>query len=102
MNKATMTINSLDWTRDEMVKGWLDEETQAVADEAADSEIAFIILNINTIVGPGWTYSGDGQFSGPYLGGGFDAVDKIGTLMIAAADYAAEHIDEIRAEALAA
>jgi hypothetical protein len=94
-----MTISDHDWTRDQIVRGWLDEETPAVADDATDNQIAYITLNIHRTVGAGWTYSGDGQFTGPYLGAGFDAVDRIGTLMCAAADHTIEHLDEIRAEA---
>jgi hypothetical protein len=94
-----MTISDHDWTRDQIVRGWLDEETPEVAQDAADSEIAYIILNIHRVVGVGWTYSGDGQFGGPYLGAGFDAVDRILTLICAAVDYTIEHLDEIRAEA---
>lgn len=94
----TMTLSNTEWSRAAIVEGWLDQESQEVAEEAADAEIAYIINNISKELGRGWEYKA-GTFTGPYLGGNHNAVQDIMRLTGLASDYAVENIDEIRIEA---
>jgi hypothetical protein len=97
MNKTTMTLQNEDWTRAEIVAAWADDETLTSEQlvECADTELAWIINNLNQGELSGWTYdAGTGAFWGPARN---DAHAQILSLFVEAADYTVEHLDEIRA-----
>lgn len=98
MNKTTMTLTNADWSRADMVSVWADDETltdEQIAD-CADSQIAYIINNLHLSL-PGWSYdAGAGLFTGTTRYDS-DPHALILDLMVDAADYVVEHLDEIRA-----
>jgi hypothetical protein len=90
-----MTITYKEATRDETIASWMEEETREVAEICADTQEAFFI---NTAI-RNWRYEGNGTWAGKAHK---DIVSDIMAIMVDAADYVVEHLDEIRAEAAAA
>ena len=95
---TTMTITDTDWSTEGITEGWMDDEPREVAEVAADTEVAWLINNLHTHL-RGWNYDAKtGTFSGP---ANKDAVSVVMDLMVQAADFAIENLDEIRADAAA-
>jgi hypothetical protein len=93
---ATMTITDTDWSTEGITECWMDDEPREVAEDAAQTEIAWLINNLHTKL-PGWTYDPrTGTFAGPVR---TDAVSVVMGLVVEAGDFAVEHLDEIRADA---
>lgn len=91
MNQMTITYEEA--TMAEQIEAWSEQETPEVAGNCADSHEAYLILNQ---VAPGWRYEGNGTWAGEARK---DIVSDIMTIMVEAADYVIEHLDEIRADA---
>jgi hypothetical protein len=91
-----MVIKDSDWTLAGLAKSFEDEETPAVAIDAANTVHAWVIVNMSKHLGFGWTFT-DGAFETPYTPN--VSAPAVLALMTEAIDFAVEHLDEIRAEA---
>lgn len=89
---ATMTLTDPDRSIAGLTELWSDsEDTAPIADECANTEAAWLINHTHEYLS-GWSFNGDGSFSGPPIDGAHGVI--LG-LFVEAGDFVLANLDEV-------